>query len=249
MIGSSVLLAGRLSSSPAHRAAALLRAALLRSAAASPKSILSSPKHPWISPEIAPSRDAVSELFEGPVRVTYPHSLAARLGALSLDEEAFTGQRDLASGETLLAQDAEFLDDFPRAENAKAGADSLPRQDGAPPEPAPRLSAADLRTLVREFQRRQRHASLLCAGGLASAFLFAVGGLLLLASFLPEAAAVPAKPDELVPHKSAPAPKRATSIAWHQQAREDGFIGLQFAYMRARAAAKAVGSAPRKKEM
>jgi hypothetical protein len=222
-----------------------LRAALLRSAAAAPGNIPRSSKPPRISPEIAPNCDAVSEFFEGPVRVTYPHSFAARLGALSLDEEAFTGQRDLASVETLPAQDRGLLHDYPQAESAKAGADSAPPAA----EQAPRPTAADLRGLVREFQRRQRHASLLCAGGLASAFLFAVGGLLLLASFLPEAAAVPAKTDEPVPHKSAPAPKRATSIAWHQLAREDGFIGLQFAHMRARGAAKAVGGAPRKKEM
>jgi hypothetical protein len=244
MISSSVLLAGRLSSSPARRAAALLRAALLRSAAASPKSIPRSSEHPRISPEIAPRCDAVSELFEGPVRVTYPHSLAARLGALSLDEEAFTGQRELASGETLPVQDRGLLHDYPQVESATAGVDSAP-----PTEQAPRLTAADLRGLVREFRRRQRHASLLCAGGLASAFLFAVGGLLLAASFLPEAAAVPAKTDEPAPHKSAPAPKRATSIAWHQQAHEDGLIGLQFAYMRTRGAAKAACGAPRKKEV
>jgi hypothetical protein len=245
MFSSSALLAGKFSSNPAHRAAVLLRMTLLRSAAAQPKSIQKSPQHAKTSPEIAPAVcPAVSELFEGPVRVTYPH--AARLGEFSLEEEAFTGQRDLSFGETPLAPDSEFLRGHSRVEGAEPNADHARSEDDTPP-PRPAPQRTELRALVCDFQRRQRHANLLCAGGLASACLFALGGLMLLASFLPDAAAVPAKTDEPVP-QSAPAPKKASSIAWHQRTREDGLIGLQFAYMTARDAAKAVNAAPSRKE-
>jgi hypothetical protein len=243
MIGSSTLLGVGLSSGPAYRTAALLRLALLRSAAATPKEAHSS--------QGLPHFNTISELFEGPVRVTYPHSFAAHLGALSLDEDAFTGQRELPPGEPLLTQADEIPQELSQAETAEeSDGHGSPEvaEDTPPAREAGRISTADMRALAREFQRRQHHANLLVAGGLASAFLLTLGGLLLLASVLPQAAPLP-EMNAPASHPSAPPPKRATSIAWHQPARGEELTGLQYAYVTARGEAKAAPAEPRRKEM
>jgi len=85
MIGSSTPLAEQPDWHPVHRANAMLRAALLSST------------HPSEPAEDLPNVEslsrAIESVMEGPVSITYPTSLAARLDALAVEDEfpAFEG--------------------------------------------------------------------------------------------------------------------------------------------------------------
>jgi hypothetical protein len=80
---------------------------------------------------------------------------------------------------------------------------------------------------MQEFRRRQRHASFLVAGSIATAALLTVGGLLLIASL---AAPHPANGDNRPP-------ARSTSVAWQRPA-GNNITGLQLATVSANRATK-----------
>ena len=146
-----------------------------------------------------------------PVTITYPGSLATRLDALAAgerDEHVCDRREDQASihGNLSTAQTnkqasriiaarerSHILDAYSFAQVAAV---DRSHSDGA--------SQAMVRALVRDFHRRQRQASLLVAGCLATACVLTIGGIAILASVVtPLPAEAPA---------ARPAP--ATSIAW-----------------------------------
>ena len=232
MIGSSTPLAEQPDWHPVHRANAMLRAALLSST------------HPSEPAEDLPSVEslsrAIESVMEGPVRITYPTSLAARLDALAVEDE-FPAFEDLMSGaprrggasETLLPQaDAPLGEASPEAwDEADDGfGETGELMVGVPLDPEIRIlpSQVHVQSLLREFRRRQRHASLLVAGSIATAVLLTVGGLVLVASMTaPRPADSNNRP-----------PTRSTSVAWQRPANSPLDPGLQRAAVSANRAAK-----------
>jgi len=232
MIGSSTPLAEQPDWHPVHRANAMLRAALLSST------------HPSEPAEDLPSVEslsrAIDSVMEGPVSITYPTSLAARLDALAVEDEfpAFEGlmsdaPRRGGASETLLAQaDAPLGEASPEAwDEADDGFGEIGElMVGVPLDPEMRIlpSQVHVQSLLREFRRRQRRASLLVAGSIATAVLLTVGGLVLVASMT---APRPANSDNRPP-------TRSTSVAWQRPAHSTSDPGLQRAAASANRAAK-----------
>jgi hypothetical protein len=230
---------------PVHRANAVLRAALLSSTSSAGPS---EDRHD----EESLSR-AIQTVMQGPVSISFPKSLAERLESLNV-EDAFPSLglpvRDapfarpdtiggLGSRGGLSAGDAlspEMHGLVPEALE--------PYWDDAPatldPDEAEALEAASLarvprvvpqihvQALLYEFRRRQRHASLLVAGSIATAILLTVGGLLIIAQM-----AVP-RPIE---GDNRPA-LRSTSVAWQRPVEAGVGSGLDFAVVSANRAAK-----------
>jgi len=128
--------------------------------------------------------------------IALPRSLADRLKALtSDDDELATFLDDLASvarpeyGSSLDASDCE------------AYAAGLPLEPKAS-TPAPQ---AHVQALVRDFRRRQRRASLLVAGCIATSFVLTFVGIAALASFAGRA-----------PANAEPLTRNYTSVAWQR---------------------------------
>ncbi|MBC8012725.1 MAG: hypothetical protein H7X74_01355 [Methyloceanibacter sp.] len=175
--------------------------------------------------------------MEGPVSITYPTSLAARLDALAV-EDAFPAFEVLMSGaprrdQALLAQANASLGEASPEGWAEGDDDGLGEAGeltvGAPLDPETRvLPQAHVQTVLREFRRRQHHASLLVAGSIATAVLLTVGGLVLVASL---AAPLPADGD------NRPL-QRSTSVAWQRPANSNADAGLRLAVVSANRAAK-----------
>ena len=232
MIGSSTPLAEQPDWHPVHRANAMLRAALLSST------------HPSEPAEDLPSVEllsrAIESVMEGPVSITYPTSLAARLDALAVGDEfpAFEGlmsgaPRRGGASETLLPQaDAPLGEASPEAwDEADDGfGETGELMVGVPLDPEMRIlpSQVHVQSLLHEFRRRQRRASLLVAGSIATAVLLTVGGLVLVASMT---APRPANSDNRPP-------TRSTSVAWQRPANSPSDPGLQRAAVSANRAAK-----------
>src|SRR5262245_11672997 len=81
MIGSTTPVAEQANWHPVHRANAMLRAALLSSAHhAQPAAD---------APSVATLSRAIESVLRGPVSITFPEPLAARLDALEIKEDAF----------------------------------------------------------------------------------------------------------------------------------------------------------------
>jgi hypothetical protein len=125
--------------------------------------------------------------------MTLPHSLAARLRALAPDDEEL----------------GIFLEDLAlavRHETSKGYdlSDSEAFAAGLPLEPKPVLQA-HMQALVHDFRRRQRQASMLVAGCVATSFVLTVIGIAALASF---AKSAPADAEPLV--------KNSSSVVWRQ---------------------------------
>ena len=111
---------------------------------------------------------------------------------------------------------------------------------GLDPDEAEALEAAALarvpqvipqihvQALLYEFRRRQRHASLLVAGSIATAILLTVGGLLIIAQM-----AVPRSVDG----DNRPA-LRSTSVAWQRPVQAGAGSGHEFAVVSANRATK-----------
>jgi len=192
MIGSTTPVAEQPDWHPVHRANAMLRAALLSSA------------HPAEPPGDPPSVEslshAVDSVLQGPVSISFPEPLASRLDALGL-EDAFPAFETLMEEVRQEPAAADEEDDFAELDALTAG---------APLDPERRIGVPQLhvQTLLDEFRRRQRHASMLVAGSIATAVLLTVGGLWLVA------------------HLAAPTPGssdngpllRSTSVAWQKPA-------------------------------
>jgi hypothetical protein len=220
MIGSTTPVAEQPDWHPVHRANAMLRAALLSS---------THPAEPAGDPQSAPSLShAIDSVMQRPVSISFPEPLASRLDALGL-EDAFPAFETLMyevrqeqatpgmSPPDALPDLGDDDDDF---------ADLHTLTAGAPLDPERRIGVPQLhvQTLLEEFRRRQRQASMLVAGSIATAVLLTVGGLWLVA------------------HLAAPQPGtsdnrpllRSTSVAWQNPAGG----GVQAAAVLANRAAK-----------
>lgn len=142
--------------------------------------------------------------------MTLPRSLAARLRAFAPDDKEL----------------GLFLEDLALAVQAETGSsydvsDSARFEAGLPLEPqiATPATQAHMQALIHDFRRRQRQASMIVAGCVATSFVLAVVGIAALASFVKPtpAGAEPAvkssntvvfqedsEPAKLIPAKAAP---------------------------------------------
>ena len=188
---------------PVHRANALLQAAMLSSAYAEP----SPDRH-----NVESLSHAIASVMRGPVSITYPVPLAARLDALAAEQYEYPSFDDLLADEDdleeeppaergLLAEDLRIDEDSGLDDGAALTA-------GDPLDPDKRLVAPQVhvQSLLYEFHRRQRHASLLVAGSIATAVVLTLGGLVLIASW-----AAPRPADQ---RPSA----HSTSVVWQRPA-------------------------------
>src|SRR6476659_7736376 len=124
-------------------------------------------------------------------RMALPRSLAARLRTLVPDDEEL----------------GTFLEDLALAVRAETGSgydlsDSEAFEAGLPLEPKP-APQAHMQALVHDFRRRQRQASMLVAGCVATSIVLTVVGIAALASF--------AKPSPAAD----PLVKSSSSVVWH----------------------------------
>jgi hypothetical protein len=200
---------------PVYRANALLREALQSTT----QSLESLETHY----SVEQLSSAIESVLQGPVQITYPRPLAMRLDNLHVEEkripglEAFLRPIQHAPG----APRADYRDDgavtWVEAEpdlrhddlSGEAWDDAELALDETPPlradfplDPALRPREVQMHTLMGEFQRRQRSASLLVTVSVATAVLLAVGGFVLAASLASPAGAGPLDST------------RSTSIAW-----------------------------------
>ena len=200
---------------PVYRANALLREALQSTT----QSLESLETHY----SVEQLSNAIENVLQGPVQITYPRPLALRLDNLHVEEKRIPGleaflrpiqhapgapvadARD--GGEDNLAETER--DDFSGEgwDDAELALDETPplRAD-FPLDPALRPREVHMHTLMGEFQRRQRSASLLVAVSVATAVVLAVGGFVLAASLASPAGAGPLETP------------RSTSIAWSKPA-------------------------------
>jgi hypothetical protein len=170
---------------PVHRANALLQAAMLSAAYAEPSQDRQN---------VESLSDAIASVMREKVSITYPVPLAARLDALAAEPVEYPPFDGLMAGEDDLEEDlpaeADLLsDDLPLEWDG--GAEDFTLDDtagltaGDPLDPEKRLVTPQVhvQSLLYEFHRRQRHASLLVAGSIATAFVLTLGGLVLIASW------------------------------------------------------------------
>lgn len=125
--------------------------------------------------------------------MTLPRSLVARLRTLAPDDEEL----------------GIFLEDLALAVRHETGRgydlnDSEAFAAGLPLEPKP-VPQAHMQALVRDFRRRQRQASMLVAGCVATSFVLTVIGIAALASFAKSA-----------PTDAEPPVKNSSSVVWRQ---------------------------------
>ena len=230
---------------PVHRANAVLRAALLSSTSASDPS--------EDRPDVNSLSRAIQTVMQGPVSISFPKPLAERLEALEVDD-AFPsfglptrgmpferhdlsgglGSRGGLSASDALSPEAHgLLSDILELDwdgaSARLEADEAEALETAALARVPQvIPQIHVQALLYEFRRRQRHASLLVAGSIATAILLTVGGLLIIAQM-----AVPRSVDG----DNRPA-LRSTSVAWQRPIQAGVGSGLEFAVVSANRAAK-----------
>jgi hypothetical protein len=200
---------------PVYRANALLREALQSTT----QSLESLETHY----SVEQLSNAIENVLQGPVQITYPRPLAVRLDNLQVEEKRIPGlaafMRPIQHAPCVLAADARDSGDDSLTESepddfsGEGWDDAELALDASPPlradfplDPALRPREVHMHTLMGEFQRRQRSASLLVAVSVATAVVLAVGGFVLAASLASPAGAGPLE----VPH--------STSIAWSKPA-------------------------------
>ncbi len=218
MIGPTTPVAEQPAWHPVHRANAMLRAAMLSS------THTTYPAEDFQSVESL-SR-AIDSVMQGPVSISFPQPLASRLDALEL-EDAFPAFETLMGEmrQVEAGQDGAWCDE---------GGDEFSELDvltaGAPLDPERRIAVPQLhvQTLMEEFRRRQRQASILVAGSIATAVLLTVGGIWLVAHF----AAPPGGSSDNRPLL------RSTSVAWQKPANGVAETGLPGISVLANRAAK-----------
>ena len=178
MIGSTTPVAEQPDWHPVHRANAMLRAAMLSSAHSTPPGDLQS---------IESLSRAVDSVMQGPVSITFPKPLASRLDALGLEDAFPTFEalmEEMRQDEAL--PDAQDGVGYGSADASDGDFDELDvLTAGAPLDPERRIAVPQLQvqTLMEEFRRRQRQASMLVAGSIVTAVLLTVGGIWLVAHF------------------------------------------------------------------
>lgn len=189
MIGPTTPLAERPDWHPVHRANALLEAAMLNSAQAEP--------YEGRHTNVESLSQTIASVLNGPVSISYPTSLAARLDALDADADASpsfevligaVSARNASPALAGLDQPAHVEAEFPAEdawdEDAHSIGEEGPLIADEPLDPKKRLvpPQVHVEALLREFQRRQRHASWLVAGSIATAVALTLSGLFLVAS-------------------------------------------------------------------
>jgi hypothetical protein len=214
---------------PVHRANALLREAL-QGATQSFESLEARYSAESLS-------DAIDSVMNGPVQITYPTPLAVRLDDLDVEEsmapglEDFMHKPELGSGDLLAApaEQEEALNAAPEVWDDDSGEgldEPEPPRSGSTRDSEPFFLPRQLhvQTLMGEFRRRQRRASLLVAASIGTAILLTIGGVVLAASF---ASPRPAGGGDL---------ERSTTVVW--QAPGTKSAGLRLAVNSANRAAK-----------
>ena len=171
---------------PVHRANALLQAAMLSSAYAEPSADRQS---------VETLSHAIASVMRGPVSITYPVPLTARLDALAAEDYEYPPVDGLMAEEDDFEQDppaeAELLSEDLPIDAWDDGAEDFALDDeagltaGDPLDPERRVISPQIhvQSLLYEFHRRQRQASLLVAGSIATAVALTLGGLVLVASW------------------------------------------------------------------
>jgi hypothetical protein len=187
---------------PVHRANALLQAALLSSAHAESTQNRQS---------VETLSHAIDSVMRGPVNITYPVPLAVRLDALAAEPEVYPPFDDLIAGEDASEEEQlaelELPDDLAADEESGLD-DGAALTAGLPLDPERRVGAPQVhvQSLLYDFRRRQRHASLLVAGSIATAAVLTVGGLVLIATWT-----APRPADQ-------PPSAHSTSVVWQRPA-------------------------------
>lgn len=160
---------------------------------------------------------AIASVMRGPVSITYPVPLAARLDALAAKQYEYPPFDDLVAYDDELEEDPPAedallsgelpLDAWDEAEDTGLDDDAA-LTAGDPLDPEKRLVAPQVhvQSLLYEFHRRQRHASLLVAGSIATAAVLTLGGLVLIASWT-----APRPADQ-------PPSTHSTSVVWQKPA-------------------------------
>ncbi len=203
---------------PVHRANALLRKALQ-----STTESFGSLEARYTAESLS---SAIDSVMQGPVHITYPRPLAVRLDDLEIEEKAIPGLEALMH--PLTHGPGDQLDDFIGDDGDLAEPFEQDETLGAPPEVWDEESSSDfdeleplplavplhaeprnlprqvhVQTLMGEFRRRQRYASLLVAASIGTAILLTIGGVVVAASL----ASTPASGDNS-------SPARSTSVVW-----------------------------------
>jgi hypothetical protein len=222
MIGPTTPLAEQPDWHPVHRANALLKTAMLSSAHAEPLADRQS---------VESLSHAIANVMRGPVNITYPVPLAARLDALAAEQEDYAALDVAMAGANSLEEEPQPNPAYdgetePAWDDRSTDAASLTA--GVPLDPERRLVAPQVhvQSLLYEFHRRQRHASLLVAGSIATAVALTFGGLVLIASL-----AAPRSQDG-DRHTTA----HSTSIVWQRPAASNPQAGLEIEVATNRAA-------------
>ena len=194
---------------PVHRANALLQAAMLSSAYAEPSPDRQS---------VETLSHAIASVMRGPVSITYPVPLTARLDALAAEDYEYPPVDGLMAEADDFEQDspaeAELLSEDLPIDAWDDGAEDFALDDeagltaGDPLDPERRVISPQIhvQSLLYEFHRRQRQASLLVAGSIATAVALTLGGLVLVASWT-----TPRPADQ---HSSA----HSSSVVWQKPA-------------------------------
>ncbi|MGE3528339.1 MAG: hypothetical protein AB7G54_02800 [Methyloceanibacter sp.] len=201
---------------PVYRANALLREALQNTT----QSFAALERHY----SVETLSQAIESVLQGPVQITYPKPLAVRLDNLDIEEKTIPGlealmrpiqhapgvpEAEWRGGESLADAEAEVWRDAPGEgwDDAELALDDTPplRAD-SPLDPALRPREVHMHTLMGEFQRRQRSASVLVTISVAAAVLLTVGGFVLAATLASPAGAGPLEPP------------RSTTVAWTKPA-------------------------------
>ena len=150
--------------------------------------------HQRAYPQIESQPHARREAFA----MTLPRSLAARLRALAPDDK----ELGLFLEDLALAVRAETGNDYDLSDSARFAA-GLPLE----PQIASPGPQAHMQALVHDFRRRQRQASMIVAGCVATSFVLAVAGIVALASLV--------KP---TPADAEPVIKSSNSVVFQQDA-------------------------------
>jgi hypothetical protein len=196
MIGSTTPVAGQANWHPVHRANAMLRAALLSSTRTSEPAVESD------GTEVL--SEAVESVMRGPVEISFPQPLAARLDALGLDDDAFPAFERLMANVVQHETPPAWPDAEPPEEELLEP-EELSAGEPLNPERIDPLPQVHIQTLLQDFHRRQRNAGLLVAGSIATAVVLTVGGLVLIANL--------ASPVTVTGENA-----RSTSIVWQPPA-------------------------------
>ncbi|HET7211686.1 MAG TPA: hypothetical protein VFI85_08090 [Methyloceanibacter sp.] len=226
---------------PVHRANALLREAL--------QNTTQSFEALEARYSVESLSNAIESVLQGPVRITYPTPLAARLDGLPFEENKIPGlaalmrplqqapgaplaasRNDGDDGRGPVGQD-DGLDDcslavWDDAEISLSLDGKAPLRADAPLHHELRPRQVHMQALKGDFQRRQRSASLLVAASIAAAILATIGGFVLAASL-----ASPADAEQLDA-------SRSTSVAWTKPVLAAAGAGFDFARIAANRAAK-----------